>query len=200
MERPGGTDADARAGARRVALGVGSVIVTLTLLATILPYLLGGPRPAAPRPNPTVGAGPAESFPAEVFPEPVTLDLPGVPEGCPAPQTDPWQFVTVEWMPLLVADGRTYVGREGHAGLTPGAEVTRVACDIVEISGGGQAIVPEPWPDGSSTALLEGTPVHEVAGAPRECYLMAEQGLPWLFRAVDETGGTPSACVGVPEP
>ena len=184
---------------RRVVLVVGSVIVVLTLLASILPHLLGVRTTTGPIPRVDTSA-PAESFPPE-FPTESLSPFPPVPEGCPAPVIDPGAHVSVEWVPLVVADGHEYWGETSHADLTAGSEVVTVRCDISAISGGGQALVPKPWPDGSSTVLPVDTVVHEVSGSPRECFLVADaHDTGWLFRAVDADGGTPEACIGVPDP
>ncbi len=181
-----------RASTRRVVLGVGTALVVLVLLATVVPHVVGWPRSAIRVP---VVPTPVESFeaagPAAEFPEP--------PAGCPTPIIEAGAHVTVEWEPVVVARSREYAG-EPRRGLTAGAEVVTVRCDIVEITAGGQAFVPKPWPDGSSTVLTAGTVVTEVAGYPAACFLMADQDTGWLFHAVDGTGGTPADCEGVPGP
>lgn len=186
---------------RRVVLVVGSVIVVLTLLATVLPHALGVRTTPAPVPRVDASA-PEGPFPTESFPPESFSSFPPVPEGCPAPVTEMGTHVTVNWVPLVVADGREYWGETSHAGLVAGPEVVTVKCDIPELSGGGQAMMPRPWPDGSSTVLPAGVAVHEVVGSPRECFLMTDVGVgvDWLFRAVDADGGTPEACIGVPDP
>lgn len=179
---------------RRGVLVVGSVIVVLTLLATIVPHAVGmrtAPRPVTADPAPVI---------VETGPPELNSPFPPVPEGCPGPLVDPGTHVSVDWVPILVAEGHEYWGEDWHSGLTAGPEAVTVQCDIDAISGGGRAIVPKPWPDGSSTVLPVGTVVHEVAGSPRACFLMVDSGAHWLFRAVDADGGTPEVCIGVPEP
>lgn len=185
-----------RAHTRRVVALVGSVVVVLTLLATLVPYLLGPPI-VLPTPQPVPSLDTGEGYLPEAAPE---MSFPPVPEGCPTPLVDAGTHVSVDWVPILIADGREYWGEDASVDLTPGADVLHVECDIMLASAGGQALVPKPWPDGSSTVLPEGTLVSEVVGSPRECFLMADDGMTWLFRAVDEDGGTPTGCVGVPEP
>ncbi len=183
---------------RRVVAIVGSVIVVLTVLAVLVPLLVGRPGPA-PRPTPvapTMGSGSAVEVDVPVQGE----DFPPPPAGCPGPLVDPSSHVAVDWVPMVVAGGREYWGGDERTGLVAGPTVVEIRCDISAISGGGRAVVPKPWPDGSSTHLGVGTVVTEVAGFPRECFLMADTGAPVLFRAVDEGGGTPEECVAVPEP
>lgn len=194
--------AEERARTRRVALLVGSVIVVLTLLATIVPHLLRPPVPAgAGVPGgPSVEAVPLpeESFyPPEEYPE---LVLPPVPDGCPKPLVELGVHVQADWFPVVVANGQDYQMQETYRPLTPGPAVVTIRCDIIDISGGGQAVVPKPWPDGTSSGLPVDTVVTEVAGASPACFLMARQDITWLLRAVDERGRTPAACVGVPDP
>lgn len=197
MERGAAPDTEAteRAHTRRVVLVVGSTIVA----ATLVPHLLAPRGAAAPTAHPTVEQGPNAQDANEPWPEPQPT-LPPVPDGCPAPVVEAGVHVSVEWAPLVVVDGREYWAEESRHALPLGAEALTVTCDITEISGGGQALVPKPWPDGSSTVLPTGAVVHEIEGAPRECFLAADVGISWLLRATDENGGTPSACVGVPAP
>ncbi len=179
----------------RVVAIVGSTLVVLMVLALVLPHLLGW-DPASRLPLPEDGG----SVVVEEPPYEPGQFLPP-PPGCPAPEPQPeGTSVSVGWEPMVTAFGHQYVGTL-TGGLTQGEEVLTITCDIVGISGGGQAVVPQPWPDGSSTILGAGTPVHAIEGVPTSCYLMADDGTDqWVFAAVDADGGTPAACEGVPYP
>lgn len=119
--------AEERARTRRVALLVGSVIVVLTLLATIVPHLLRPPVPAgAGVPGgPSVEAVPLpeESFyPPEEYPE---LVLPPVPDGCPKPLVELGVHVQADWFPVVVANGQEYQMQETYRPLTLGPRWSR---------------------------------------------------------------------------
>ena len=184
---------DEGARTRRVVLLVGTVVTVLTLLALIVPHALALRMPIAPT------ADPGAPCRGEEAPE--VSEAPAPPPGCPAPEQLPaGSSLQVDWAPLLVASGRTYLATPTN-GLTPAGEVVTVACDIQVISQGGRFLVPVPWPDGSSTVVRQGTVVHGILGLPTECYLMADDGYDtWLFEAIDAEGSPLTECQALPYP
>lgn len=55
----------------------------------------------------------------------------------------------------------------------PGSEVGRVTCSLVDgpLSGVSERLANLPWPDGTATALSQGTAIYAVRGMPPECVL-----------------------------
>lgn len=63
------------------------------------------------------------------------------------------------------------------APVRPGSAVGEVTCSMVDgpLSGVGERLVNLPWPDGTATALSQGTAIYAVRGMPTECLLAARR-------------------------
>jgi hypothetical protein len=101
--------------------------------------------------------------------------------GCPAvmPGT---KNATEDFADMLVWQARTYIGTDAGvlpAGSSPGparpgSEVGEVTCSTVDgpLS---ERLVNLPWPDGTATALSQGTAIYAVRGMPTKCVLAAHR-------------------------
>jgi hypothetical protein len=104
--------------------------------------------------------------------------------GCPAvmPGTS---NATEDFADMLVWEARTYISTDAGvlpAGSSPGparpgSEVGEVTCSMVDgpLSGVSERLVNLPWPDGTATALSQGTAIYAVRGMPTKCVLAAHR-------------------------
>lgn len=133
------------------------------------------------------------------------VNLRGVPAGqgtsaeqyCPVPpkRTD-GKMIAVDYVSLLVWDGKKYYRSWHENPVTPGAEVGKVRCHIQDIADRHANMVPEPWPDGSATHSRVGTAIRTVKGADPDCELTVPDadGTWFAYRADDcPTPTTPTS-------
>lgn len=86
---------------------------------------------------------------------------------------------------MFVWGARTYINadsREPPAGSSPapvraGSRVGAVTCSMVDgpLSGVNERLASLPWPDGTATALSQGTAIYAVRGQPIDCVLAADR-------------------------